>query len=402
MSEELPVSEKAYWRAVLQQQKVANARRWLTQLETAVDLNRLVIDEYDNLLRVLEMPKDDADAFELAYAIIQRIHPIIVSQADWERWLTYLENAALSAKTLKYEVEEARLMEQISDILFFNGNFVQAETFCRRSMALYKSLRLVPGFANSLLRIANIYIRQGRSSEAINLCTQAVDISKQIEAPAIEANAYLTLSNLFIHTQETERSLHYGRDAFSLYLNLGDEAMASQALLTVLACLGTMEQWPEAEEIAEKLAVRYVEQEDIYNLSQLKNNLGVIAFQKGEFIIAEGAWQEALRLHSQMQYPAEAAAVYNNLGMVYTRLGEWQEAERMLQGALKIYESIGDLFNWANTMDNLADLHEARGETAVCRKILQATLEQTQGRADTPHLAHLQQTIQQRLISLSL
>ncbi len=399
MSEGL--SQKERWRAVLQQQKLANAQCWLKSLRSAGDLNRFVLDEYDNLLRALELPVKDDETFEVANQIIQEIHPIISAQADWERWLVYLEKAVDWAHALGREIEEARLLMQISDIMIINANFDRADEYCQKSMELYKKLAQLDGYANSLLRTANIFLRQGKSSEAISSVNEAIKIAKNIGDPAIEAGALLTLSGYYLTIQDFSRSLEVGREAFSLSLDLKNEALASQALLTVMACLGELGEWGEAEEIASKLVSRYVEREDINNLTQLKNNIGILAFQKGEYLIAEAAWQESLRYHSQMQLPAQAAGVYNNLGMVYTKLEEWEEAVKMLNSALRIYDGLGDLFYWANAMDNLADLHEARGETAVCCQILHSALERTEHHLELPHLAALRQSMQERLKSLS-
>lgn len=391
------LSEQGRWRAVLAQQQMMNARRWLAQLETAVDLPRLVMDEYDNLLRALEIPVENTQTFSLLFAIMQRIHSVVVGQADWERWLAYCQRAVSWAKKLSCLPEESQLLEQISDLYFLNGNYSAAEDFCRQSLALRKKLGQQAEYGSSLLRIAVIYDRQGRTAEAILLCKEAIELASFVPASDTEAKAYLILAGIYLHAQDVLKSLQYGRKAFALFLRRENVAMASRSLLPIMACLGELGEWGEAEEIAEDLARCFATQGDIFNLSQLKNNFGLVAFQKGEFLMAEAAWQEALRLHSQMQHPAEVAAVYNNLGMVYTRLAEWEEAEQMLQSALRLYDNLGDLFNWANTMDNLADLHEARGETAVLRQTLLAALDRTKTEAENPQLANLRQAMQERL-----
>jgi hypothetical protein len=122
-----PISHKTKWRNVLQQQKLANAQRWLTILETSADPVTLVHEDYDNFLRALETTLQTPETFEIAYDLSQILYPIIFGYADWDRWLVYLQQLHHISKILEKEQEEARLLQQIGDIQYHKGNLTNAE-----------------------------------------------------------------------------------------------------------------------------------------------------------------------------------------------------------------------------------------------------------------------------------
>jgi tetratricopeptide (TPR) repeat protein len=170
--------------------------------------------------------------------------------------------------------------------------------------------------------------------------------------------------------------------------------------MNIIAIRAELGEWEEIEQAAIGLMASLTNSGDIRTLSQLKNNLGVIAFNQNQYTVAESFWQEALHLHSQIQEPTEQASLYNNLGAVYTLMEEWQAAHEMLDKAILAHQQLGDVYNWANSLDNLADLYEAQGETAVCRQVLEKAQSGLQPIAQTPHVEELLASITRRLADL--
>ncbi|MCA9977691.1 MAG: tetratricopeptide repeat protein [Anaerolineales bacterium] len=358
-------SDLTRWQNVLRRQKQSNARQWLAKLETAEDLSELVEQEYANLLRVLENTIQDEESFEFVFDLIQKLHPFVVGYADWDRWLTYLQQALAQSQKLGHPQQAARLSELVSDIAFLSGDWNQAKGFYGRSLRAYEESGDLKGYVSALARLSAIHAAQGEIEAAINLGVEAISVSDSTGDSAALASAKLTLSQTYYHAREMTQSLALSKEALALGQQLGLSDLVDKALLNIVACEISLALWEEAEKTAKMLESRLNQASGIQRLSQIKNNLGIIAFHRNDYLAAEHAWQEALHLHSQMQYPAEAAGIRNNLGKVYTQLGEWETAEQMLLQAIEVYDSLGDLYQWANTMDNLADLYKAWGKTAV-------------------------------------
>lgn len=395
------IVDQARWRNVLKQQKIANAQRWLNILETCLDPVSLVHEDYDNFLRALETTLQAAETFDVAYRLGQILYPVIFGYADWDRWLVYLRQMLHSSRLLKKQNEEARLLEQIGDLLYHKGNLEDAEKSYQNASEIYKEVDNRTSYYRTLAMLASLKDIQGDVEEGIHLCQTAVVLAEQSQDELALANANLNLSNIYRRTREWDKALESAHSAYSIYSRLGLSTFLTKASITLIAIWAESGEWGKIDQLSRELMLLLNSSGDVHNLSQLKNNLGILAFSQGNYNMAEAAWQEALQLHSQIQEPTELAGIYNNLGMVYTQLEEWETAEDMLLKAITAYRRFGDIFNWANSLDNLADLYEARGQTAEFQHTLQEAIAGLQALKETPHAVELLNYMSQRLTSVA-
>lgn len=395
------ISNKGHWQHILNRQKLANARHWLSQIESYEDPSTLVSNDYDNFLRALETTLQNADTFDLAYQLIQSIFAFALDYADWDRWLVYLDNALNISQQLEREHEKATLLVQIGDIVYRMADLKRAEELYKRAAEQFKQQNNLGGYASTLTKLAVLYNYQGKMNEGIALCQQALNIAKHLNDEVVIAQTYLYLSHIYYRSRSWEAALETAQEAYAYYTNQGPAKLAQKALMNIIAIWAEFGKWEEVDKVSEKLVGELTSSGDIRTLSQLKNNLGIVAFNQSHYKVAEGYWQEAIHLHSQIQEPSEQAALYNNLGVVYTLMQEWQAADEMLNNAIEAYHQLGDVYNWANSLDNLADLYEAQGKTAVCRQVLEEAQIGLQPIAEIPHAQELLNTITKRLESLS-
>ncbi|MCB9418773.1 MAG: tetratricopeptide repeat protein [Ardenticatenaceae bacterium] len=395
------ISNKSHWQQILIQQKLANARRWLSLIESQDDPTTLVSTDYDNFLRALETTLLSTETFDLAYQLIQSIYIFTLDYADWDRWLIYLEKALEISKKLHLQKEEATLLVQIGDTLYRMANLKRAKKLYKRASELYKNLNDPVGYANTLTKTAILIDLQGKINESIALCQQALDIAEGAEDKEIVAQVHVYLSRIYYRSRNWEAALDTAQKAYEFYRLKGPTKLARKTLMNIIAIWAELGKWQEVDDVSKKLVNELTASGDIRTLSQLKNNLGVVAFNQKQYQVAEGFWQEALNLHSQIQEPTEQATLYNNLGVVYTLISEWQAAEEMLNRAVASHKQLGDVYNWANSLDNLADLYEAQGETAVSRQILQEAHTGLLPIADSPHALELLNSIAKRLERLT-
>lgn len=397
MSVSTTISNKARWRTVLKQQKLANAQRWLTILETSNDASRLVHDEYDNFLRALETALQNPETFSTAFKLNQLLYPIVFGYADWDRWLVYLKQTLQTSQVLHKRKEEARLLEQIGGILYHKGDLQAAEKSYHTASLLYKEGNNLVSYSRTVAMLASLKDIQGEVDEGLRLCQISLATAEQAEDDLALANANLNLSNIYRRIRNWEKALEAAMTAYSIYNSLGQSTLLIKASITLTVIWAETSNWEAISRLSAELMLVLNATGDVHNLSQLKNNLGISAFSQGNYAVAEAAWQEALQLHLQIQEPTELAGIYNNLGMVYTQLEEWDTAEEMLLKAITAYRRFGDTFNWANSLDNLADLYEARGQTTEFEQTLQEAIDGLQVLKDIPHAIELLEYMNHRL-----
>lgn len=394
-------SSQSKWKEIFEQQQLANAERWLTILTQEENPASIVVEEYDNLLRALEIALKKEETFDLAYRLIDQLFPIVIGYGDWDRWLVYLEEAIALSKKLYRECDEAGLLSLIGEILFFKGDYQGAHDLYDQSIQIYKRLNETENYVNVLVKLASAYEQQDNSKKGLALLEDALRASNLMEDRKDIMLINLSLSSAYYSAREMLPGLLSAQSAYELAIELGNNRVEMRALLNIIAIQTELGNWQEVTTLSQKIEDTLVEVGDLNKLSQFKNNMGIAAFSQEQFFVAEKAWQDALQINLQINQPVELARIYNNLGMVYTKLGEIDTAEDMLKQAASIFEEMEMVYNLANTLDNLADVYESRGDEPEFQRILNQALSLFPDDSPEPHIQSLVSIINGRLSATS-
>ncbi|NKQ36179.1 MAG: tetratricopeptide repeat protein [Chloroflexi bacterium] len=395
-----PVSNHTHWREIFRRQSLVNAKHWLDMVENKKEPAGLVVTDYENILRALEIALASSETFNLAFRLIRALFSLVFGYADWDRWLIYLEQALILSQQLDKPLAEAYLLECKGDLLFSLNNLQEAERSFQQAGVILNELQKVGALSRILAKLALIFDLRGKTSQGIEFCQHAMSLALSEKNLRGVAHAHLTISHIYGRARNWEEGLTAAQTAYKLYQELNEPEFCNKTLMNIVAFWAELNNWEEVDQVSEPLIKSLTAHGDIRTLSLLKNNLGVVAFNQGNYKKAELLWQNALRLHSQIQEPTELAGLYNNLGVLYTVLREWTAAEEMLQKAIIAYKKLGDTYNWANALDNLADLYEVQGDTAVIPPILEEAIAGLQVIDRTPHTQKLLASMQDRLKNL--
>jgi tetratricopeptide (TPR) repeat protein len=400
----MTVENLSRWQEVMQRQKLANSSAWIERIEADPDRSRLIAENYDNLLRALEDVLKTAATFPLAYRLIELLYTVSFDYADWDRWLVYLDSAVRLSQQAGGRAEQARLFEQIADILRQKGELVAAAEHYERGLAFYRELDEMTGYGRVLAKIASLEGLRGRFAQAVAYCEEALTLAEARGETRVIAHVYMNLAGIFMKASQPQESLAAAEKAYDYCRQLGDAVLASKVALVMIGAHTLLGSYAKAEEIAQETMVILEASHDLRTLLGMKLNLGIAAFNQADYLKAEALWQEALRMNSQWGDSEQYAHLCNNLGKVYTKLGEWPVAAEMLTAAIETYRNWGDTFNWANSLDNLADLYEAMADMDHCRHILAQGIAALEPLSHQPHCRALLQAMlarQQRLAPTS-
>lgn len=398
----LPDDKQANWREVLERQKLANATRWLTILDGQPDPSHTVIQDYDNLLRALETALQKEASFDLAFQLIEKLFPIVFGYADWERWLIYLAQAVTLSQQVHKKYEEAALISYQGNIYTHMGDYLKAKEIYHECLQQYEALSDKGNYAITLTKLANVADLQGNISESLNLLKEARNVSNATGNKLTLAMIDLSLSSVYYKAREWASGLAAAQSAQVLAYELHKPQIETMALLNIILFHTELRNWQKADILAHDLEQRLDTSGDLVKLSQLKNTRGIAAYHQGHYLEAEKAWQETLKINSQINQTSELANSYNNLGMVYTKLNELNTASSMLLNAARIYKDNGDIFNWANALDNLAEVYERQGNKIMARDVLCMALLDLTETDNKPYSEGLLTIIKERIEALTL
>ena len=227
----------------------------------------------------------------------------------------------------------AQLSVMLASVYLYKGDLNSARMYFQSGSATFAAIGDQPNYGKSLGKLSNVYTLQGDLVVSERLCREALAIAQASHDDEAVALAYLDLSNGYLKSQKWLEGLQVAVEAYDIFMRINKKKSATLALINIVSFQAQLGNWVEAEAISAGLVSDLEVSGDIQSMSLLQNNLGVAAFNQGNFARAEHVWQDALGLNSQVQNPSETANLYNNLGMVYTKLGEWDAAEAMLMAA---------------------------------------------------------------------
>jgi predicted ATPase/DNA-binding SARP family transcriptional activator len=108
---------------------------------------------------------------------------------------------------------------------------------------------------------------------------------------------------------------------------------------------------------------------DDWGCGHTLNDLGMIALERGDVLMAEHLCLESLTLFQKLGERRGLAFAFNNLGVIATRRGDFLQARILLQESLALRRANGDVWGTADALMHLGVSHRQRGDfrqSAIC------------------------------------
>jgi len=316
------------------------------------DFNTGTLTMHRSVQTVLRFTMDTATQrvyAERAVNAVNRAFPRVDDELNWLRCVPLMPCGLQCVEWIEQwglESEEAaRLLTEISNVLYYQGRYAQAKPLTERSLAIRKQLlgEEHAQVAESLNDLAVLYYSQGDYAQALPLYQRALEIRERVLGPDHPDTA-TSLNNLA-----------------ELYDSMGDYAQALPLLRRAL-------------EIRERVLGP-----DHPDTAQSLHNLAVLYRTTGDYAQALPLSQRALEIRERVLGPdhPDTAASLNNLAYFYKETGDYAQALPLYERALEIRERVlgPDHPATAASLNNLAELYRATGDTAQALPLSQRALE---------------------------
>lgn len=178
----------------------------------------------------------------------------------------------------------------------------------------------------SLLDAAAMHLEAGKAAEALEVLEEA-ERSVELEGPEDGATRHYLLARAHLFLGNPQQALAFVEEALRLE-GEGGEAAYGTPLLKAQILLALSRKAEAKEAFREALA-----QAEGGERAQVLHEMGVAALDQGEYLEAEQALSELIRL--ELDYPHLAQA-YGDLAEALYRQGRYQEAEAMAQEAIRL------------------------------------------------------------------
>ena len=127
----------------------------------------------------------------------------------------------------------------------------------------------------------------------------------------------------------------------------------------------------------EVLLDRYSKEETL--VAPLLRNLGILYIQNNQFLKAQKALEESLRLDKTNSGPNHPSTIFSylNLGLVFQNLGKYEKAQELIEKALELNITIygSDHPNTIASYTNLASVFQQQGRYEKAQELIEKSLE---------------------------
>ena len=117
------------------------------------------------------------------------------------------------------------------------------------------------------------------------MCKQALSIAESIKNDLVVAQVNQNLSSIYYRARDWESALESAKKAHKYYEENGPAKFARKSLMNIIAIRAELGEWEIIEQEAIDLMDSLRTSGDIRTLSQLKNNLGSVAFNQNNYLV---------------------------------------------------------------------------------------------------------------------
>ena len=288
--------------------------------------------------------------------------------------------------------DQARLLMKEGVIREHSGRYPQALRWYSRALAMDDRDRPLPERAELLIAYGGVRFRQGRFREAVRWCERAVEHAQAVgDRPGL-AHAYYVLHILHMTLgtpeKETYRSL-----ALPIYEELGDLTRQGYVLNNLGIDAYEEGQWDEAIGLYQRSREALGRAGAWVEAADTDNNIAEILSDQGRLDEAEALVRESLRTHRAAEYPMGIAYSIQHLGRIMARGGRTAEARDLLTEALDLWVEIGSAASTTETEAKLAEAMLLEGNHAGALAVLGPAVERGRQLAVVPWLRALLQRL---------
>jgi tetratricopeptide (TPR) repeat protein len=109
-------------------------------------------------------------------------------------------------------------------------------------------------------------------------------------------------------------------------------------------------------------------------MAKVLGNLGMIADQEGNYVVASALYQESLASHRQLNNDAGIASLLGNLGIIAAKCCNYDQASVHFEDALAIFRKLDMRRSVATLTGNLGSLETLRGHNEAARSLHEESL----------------------------
>ncbi len=218
------------------------------------------------------------------------------------------------------------------------------------------------------------WVNYGFSREALHWNEQALEKSKNA-APVLKAIALRTIGDLYTYISEFERGKSLLNQALDIFRALKDEGNEAWAMILFgYAHIKRVDDLPVGIEMSKKGIEKFKKLNDHSGMILGLNILGDLYRMYGDLQSAKNCYQESLQYAQESGEKVREAIQLSNLGVVAYEEKEYLLAENLIQQALEIFLDLDATYGMSYHIGSLAGPSLGLGKNLKAARILGASV----------------------------
>jgi tetratricopeptide (TPR) repeat protein/class 3 adenylate cyclase len=323
-------------------------------LEEALDTGKPATGEYG--------AASDELAIKHVYAL-QNLSHCYRERGDRKRALECLQRAGAIAAQKRLPIALSYHYTSMAHLHLQEGRIPESLASYREAIELTRRARYAPGLAQSLRIYGDVLVGLGRPEEALPCLQEAATTFAQLRDAEGEGSVWSAVATIEEQLQHSAAALVAWGKACALRQQLADRA--GELIAVEGLARTTRVQLPESPlalayyqrgvQLAEGLADHAAE-------GRMRNVMGILEWQQGEYAAALGHYERAFELFSSLDDVTHAGLMLNSMGATLKLLDRSTEAEQRLREGLRLHERSGQKQLEAHALALIGDLLVARDD----------------------------------------
>lgn len=303
--------------------------------------NETALNDYTELLELLDLLDDRSAAWEKRYEILRRRQQVYGLLARQSMREADLRSMLMLADQHNDIARRADTLNAQADLYQWTGRYGDARAFAQEALELKTALGDTVGQADALHQLGVIYYVRGDYVEAAPLLRQAVELRRAVQNAEGEAWSAMYLGMIdFAHGSYEQAAVRHERalelaqarqDIYQVGIHLTN---AARVHLRLGEFEQSLEQFQQGLELKRRVGDRVGQGFNLFSL-------GTIALYLGNFDEADRLMRESLALRRDINDERGVSFSLNGLGLLALKRTDFEGALRCFGEAYEICSRLG-------------------------------------------------------------
>jgi diguanylate cyclase (GGDEF)-like protein len=291
---------------------------------------------------------------------------------DSSRALSLAEEALTQAISLDYSKGVAYSLLAKAFALFRLAKLPEARNCAEEAKGYFETLGDKQGLLKAWNTLGIVYGESGDLTAALRAFLQVDNLCKEISDKHGEADALNNIANVHAYLGDFVSALDYHFQSLAVCEAHPYPEARTSAFLNLGTIYHDMGQYHEALEYYLK-GLEGAQSEPFLHAMTLRN-IGRSHQKLAQNDLARSYFQQGLQLSQQNADPIGISNVLDNLGVLAMSQGQWSEAKGHLQQSLQLKREAGDTRGQSETLVLIGQLLLQEGKLAAAKTHLEAAL----------------------------